>query len=86
MNTLTIQLDERVAQAIARAAEKRNMPVAEFAAQSLELIAALQDQGDDHGPLSDEDIEAIREGLAQSAAGQVSSRTDVEARLADLLS
>lgn len=85
MSTITIELDDAIAEALGRAAEKRNMPVATFAAELLELVAALQDQDDDLGPLSDEDVAAIREGLAQSASGQVSSRAEVEARLDDLL-
>lgn len=85
MSTIIIELDDNVAEALYRAAQRRQMPVADFAAESLALVAALQDQAEDLGPLADEDIDAIREGLLQSAKGEVSPRADVETRLADLL-
>jgi len=77
MATLTLQLSEEAAEWLAAAAERKGVTPEEAAADWLAQLAWEEERP----PLSEEDLAAIEEGIADADAGRVYSSEEVWAAL-----
>jgi predicted transcriptional regulator len=81
MTTMTIDLQDDVASALAQSAKARLVPIEQVAAEVISAFVRGEDRPLDHAPWTAEDLEAIQEGLDQIERGEVFTHEEVMASI-----